>query len=169
MTRPTLTPRAAQVNYWDSTICTVRMEPDGRLGGVMATHRSLVRHSAPWQMRLLAVPSAHAQSPAPPRGAWRAGRLEVPRLPSVEQPPWVCPCFRSCRPHCLWPCRYDPKQGRKMKACAENHVNHSRNDAAAQAERQGDPHSHAIVLEPSRGNMAFVPDLGMDVIRPPAC
>ena len=56
-----------------------------------------------------------------------------------------------------------------MKACAENHVNHSRNDAAAQAERQGDPHSHAIVLEPSRGNMAFVPDLGMDVIRPPAC
>ena len=30
---------------------------------------------------------------------------------------------------------YDPKQGRKMKACAENHVNHSRNDAAAQAER----------------------------------
>jgi 6-phosphogluconolactonase (cycloisomerase 2 family) len=89
--------RMLLVNYWDSTICTIRMEPDGRLGGVMAT--------------------------------------------------------------------YDPKQGRKMKACAENHVNHSRNDAAAQAERQGDPHSHAIVLEPSRGNMAFVPDLGMDVIR----
>mmetsp|Transcript_6569 Transcript_6569/g.16262 ORF Transcript_6569/g.16262 Transcript_6569/m.16262 type:complete len:527 (+) Transcript_6569:50-1630(+) len=89
--------RMLLVNYWDSTICTIRMEADGRLGGVMAT--------------------------------------------------------------------YDPKQGRAMKACAENHVNHSRNDAAAQAERQGDPHSHAIVLEPSRGSMAFVPDLGMDVIR----
>ena len=63
---------------------------------------------------------------------------------------------------------YDPKQGRKMKACAENHVNHSRNDAAAQAERQGDPHSHAIVLEPSMGTVAFVPDLGMDLIRQPA-
>ena len=60
---------------------------------------------------------------------------------------------------------YDPKQGRAMKACAENHVNHSRNDAAAQAERQGDPHSHAIVLEPTMGNIAYVPDLGMDLVR----
>eukprot|EP00908_Phaeocystis_cordata_P013060 Transcript_24098.p2 GENE.Transcript_24098~~Transcript_24098.p2 ORF type:complete len:287 (-),score=133.18 Transcript_24098:201-1061(-) len=60
---------------------------------------------------------------------------------------------------------YDPKQGKKMKASADHHVNHSLNDAAAQAERQGDPHSHAIVLEPSKGTVAFVPDLGMDLIR----
>merc|ERR1719305_2025851 len=60
---------------------------------------------------------------------------------------------------------YDPKQGRKMKASADSHVNHSRNDDAAQAERQGDPHSHAIVLEPTQGQIAYVPDLGMDVIR----
>ena len=36
-------------------------------------------------------------------------------------------------------------------------------DAAAQAERQGDPHSHAIVLDPADGNIAYVPDLGMDL------
>ena len=60
---------------------------------------------------------------------------------------------------------YDPKQGKEMKASADKHVNHSRNDAAAQAERQGDPHSHAIVLEPTMGVIAYVPDLGMDLIR----
>ena len=52
---------------------------------------------------------------------------------------------------------YDPKQGKKMKASADHHVNHSLNDAAAQAERQGDPHSHAIVLEPSKGTVPAVP------------
>lgn len=55
--------------------------------------------------------------------------------------------------------KYDPKHGRKMKAKADSHVNHSRNDAAAQAERQGDPHSHAIVLDPYEGCIAYVPDL----------
>jgi len=60
---------------------------------------------------------------------------------------------------------YDPKEGRGMKASADRHVNHSRNDEDAQAERQGDPHSHAIVLEPTVGTIAFVPDLGMDLIR----
>ena len=60
---------------------------------------------------------------------------------------------------------YDPKEGRAMKAKADSHVNHSRNDAEAQAERQGDPHSHAIVLEPTMGDIAYVPDLGMDLIR----
>merc|ERR1719324_606822 len=39
------------------------------------------------------------------------------------------------------------------------------NDERAQAERQSDPHSHAIVLEPSAGTIAYVPDLGMDLIR----
>lgn len=58
-----------------------------------------------------------------------------------------------------------PKDGKKMKASADGHVNHSRNDDEAQAERQGDPHSHAIVLEPTTGTIAYVPDLGMDVIR----
>jgi len=62
-------------------------------------------------------------------------------------------------------CVYDPKGGRTMKASADVHVNHSMNDERAQAERQSDPHSHAIVLEPSAGTIAYVPDLGMDVIR----
>jgi len=89
--------RMLLVNYWDSTICTLELLPDGRLGRHLAT--------------------------------------------------------------------YDPKEGRAMKASADRHVNHSLNDEKAQAERQGDPHSHAIVLEPTTGSIAYVPDLGMDVIR----
>jgi len=89
--------RMLLVNYWDSTICTLEMLADGRLGRLLAT--------------------------------------------------------------------YDPKHGKSMRASADAHVNHSRNDAAAQAERQGDPHSHAVVLEPTTGSIAYVPDLGMDVIR----
>jgi len=38
-----------------------------------------------------------------------------------------------------------------MKASADRHVNHSMNDERAQAERQSDPHSHAIVAEPAAG------------------
>lgn len=89
--------RMLLVNYWNSTVCTLEMLPNGQLGRLLAT--------------------------------------------------------------------YDPKGGKEMKASADSHVNHSRNDAAAQAERQGDPHSHAIVLEPTTGNIAYVPDLGMDLIR----
>jgi len=85
------------VNYWDSTIGTVELLPDGTLG------------------KLLSM--------------------------------------------------YDPKEGKGMRAKADCHVNHSRNDEDAQAERQGDPHSHAIVLEPTTSTIAYVPDLGMDVIR----
>jgi len=89
--------RMLLVNYWDSTICTLELTPDGKIGERLA--------------------------------------------------------------------EYDPKDGKKMKASADGHVNHSRNDDEAQAERQGDPHSHAIVLEPTTGTIAYVPDLGMDVIR----
>ena len=53
------------VNYWNSTICTVALMPDGQLGGRLST--------------------------------------------------------------------YDPKGGRQMSARADQHVNHSRNDADAQA------------------------------------
>jgi len=60
---------------------------------------------------------------------------------------------------------YDPKLGKPMKASSDEHVNHSRNDDEAQAERQGDPHAHAVVLDPASGCIAYVPDLGMDVIR----
>jgi 6-phosphogluconolactonase len=60
---------------------------------------------------------------------------------------------------------YDPKEGRPMKARADKHVNHSQNDASAQKERQNDPHSHAVILDPFEGQIAFVPDLGMDCIR----
>lgn len=55
--------------------------------------------------------------------------------------------------------------GTKMQVSADKHVNHSQNDAAAQGERQKDPHSHAIVLDPYFGCVAYVPDLGKDVIR----
>jgi hypothetical protein len=78
--------RMLLVNYWDSTICTIELKKDGKLGALLA--------------------------------------------------------------------EYDPKEGRAMKATADKHVNHSLNDEAAQAERQGDPHSHAIVLEPTVGSIA---------------
>lgn len=60
---------------------------------------------------------------------------------------------------------YDPNEGRQMRARADRHVNHSINDSSAQQERQADPHSHAIVLDPVFGRIAYVPDLGMDLIR----
>mmetsp|Transcript_65995 Transcript_65995/g.172939 ORF Transcript_65995/g.172939 Transcript_65995/m.172939 type:complete len:440 (+) Transcript_65995:80-1399(+) len=60
---------------------------------------------------------------------------------------------------------YDPKEGRPMRARADKHVNHSENDSSAQKERQNDPHSHAVILDPFEGQIAFVPDLGMDCIR----
>ena len=31
--------------------------------------------------------------------------------------------------------------------------------------RQLEPHNHAIILDPFAGNVAFVPDLGTDVIK----
>lgn len=59
----------------------------------------------------------------------------------------------------------DPKNGRKMVARSTGHVNHSENDTKAQRERQSDPHSHAVVLDPYFGRIAYVPDLGMDLVR----
>ena len=60
---------------------------------------------------------------------------------------------------------YDPKGGKAMQATTKAHVNHSNNDASTIAERQADPHSHAIVLDPICGCIAYVPDLGCDLIR----
>jgi 6-phosphogluconolactonase (cycloisomerase 2 family) len=60
---------------------------------------------------------------------------------------------------------YDPKGSAGMKVSANCHVNHSINDANAQKERQLDPHSHAVVLDPYYGCVAYVPDLGKDCIR----
>merc|ERR1719343_742926 len=60
---------------------------------------------------------------------------------------------------------YDPNEGRPMKVHHERRVNHSENDKNAQKERQSDPHSHAVVLDSYFGRIAYVPDLGMDVIR----
>merc|ERR1712151_476920 len=59
----------------------------------------------------------------------------------------------------------DPNEGRPMKARHDKHVNHSENDGKAQRERQSDPHSHAVILDSYYGRIAYVPDLGMDVIR----
>mmetsp|Transcript_14505 Transcript_14505/g.36757 ORF Transcript_14505/g.36757 Transcript_14505/m.36757 type:complete len:435 (+) Transcript_14505:76-1380(+) len=60
---------------------------------------------------------------------------------------------------------FDPNEGRPMKARHDKHVNHSQNDSTAQKERQADPHSHAVILDPFFGQIAYVPDLGMDLIR----
>ncbi|CAE7826120.1 pgl [Symbiodinium microadriaticum] len=60
---------------------------------------------------------------------------------------------------------FDPNEGRPMKARHDAHVNHSENDPSAQQERQADPHSHAVILDPFYGRIAYVPDLGMDLIR----
>lgn len=60
---------------------------------------------------------------------------------------------------------FDPNEGRPMKARHDRHVNHSENDPLAQKERQSDPHSHAVILDPFFGRIAYVPDLGMDLIR----
>lgn len=61
--------------------------------------------------------------------------------------------------------KYDPNEGRAMKASTSSHVNHSSNDTTTIAERQSDPHSHAIVTDPFVGCIAYVPDLGCDLIR----
>lgn len=62
---------------------------------------------------------------------------------------------------------YDPKQGKKMVASAKKDggVNHSCNDDTTISARQSDPHSHALVLDPFVGRVAYVPDLGKDLIR----
>ena len=60
---------------------------------------------------------------------------------------------------------YDPNFGRQMAVKAGSHVNHSINNSSAQKERQLDPHSHAVILDPFYGKIAYIPDLGMDLIR----
>lgn len=62
---------------------------------------------------------------------------------------------------------YDPKHGKKMIAAAKKNggVNHSHNDESTIKQRQADPHSHALVLDPFVGTVAYVPDLGKDLIR----
>lgn len=62
---------------------------------------------------------------------------------------------------------YDPRQGKAMMAAAKKHggVNHSNNDESTIAQRQVDPHSHALVLDPFEGCVAYVPDLGKDLVR----
>eukprot|EP00536_Pseudo-nitzschia_multiseries_P012498 jgi/Psemu1/68333/estExt_Genemark1.C_4810016 len=62
---------------------------------------------------------------------------------------------------------YDPNMGKTMVACAKKDggVNHSCNDASTISARQADPHSHALVLDPFVGRVAYVPDLGKDLVR----
>ena len=62
---------------------------------------------------------------------------------------------------------YDPKKGQGMHASARTNggVNHSNNDDSTIQMRQKDPHSHALVLDPFIGTIAYVPDLGKDLIR----
>lgn len=62
---------------------------------------------------------------------------------------------------------YDPKEGQKVIAegrCSGG-VNHSCNDNSTIRMRQADPHSHALVLDVFVGVVAYVPDLGKDVVR----
>lgn len=62
---------------------------------------------------------------------------------------------------------YDPKGGKGMIAAGRVHggVNHSCNDDTTIRMRQADPHSHALVLDPFVGTVAYVPDLGKDLVR----
>lgn len=62
---------------------------------------------------------------------------------------------------------YDPNMGKEMVACAKKDggVNHSCNDESTISARQADPHSHALVLDPFVGQVAYVPDLGKDLVR----
>jgi 6-phosphogluconolactonase (cycloisomerase 2 family) len=62
---------------------------------------------------------------------------------------------------------YDPKAGQKVVAAGrcKGGVNHSHNDESTIRARQADPHSHALVLDPFVGTVAYVPDLGKDLIR----
>ena len=62
---------------------------------------------------------------------------------------------------------YDPNMGKEMVACAKKDggVNHSFNDENTISARQADPHSHALVLDPFVGQVAYVPDLGKDLVR----
>lgn len=59
---------------------------------------------------------------------------------------------------------YDPKHGRKMMV-THGGCNHSNNDDSTIQLRQADAHSHALVLDPFVGTVAYVPDLGKDLIR----
>lgn len=63
--------------------------------------------------------------------------------------------------------KYDPKHGKQMVAATKKcgGVNHSNNDESTIQQRQADPHSHALVLDPYVGCMAYVPCLGKDVVR----
>jgi len=62
---------------------------------------------------------------------------------------------------------YDPRHGKAMLSAAKKHggANHSMNDESTIAQRQVDPHSHALVLDPYEGCVAYVPDLGKDLVR----
>jgi len=62
---------------------------------------------------------------------------------------------------------YDPNMGKEMVASSKKNggVNHSCNDANTISARQSDPHSHALVLDPFVGQVAYVPDLGKDLVR----
>merc|ERR1712232_13796 len=64
---------------------------------------------------------------------------------------------------------YDPKRVNKVASALKKlgGCNHSNNDDSTIKERQKDPHSHALVLDPFVGCIAYVPDLGKDLI--PAC
>ena len=57
------------------------------------------------------------------------------------------------------------ERSRKTVASASDHVDHAKNDSKSIMERQMDPHFHALVFDKVYGNVAYVPDLGMDVIR----
>lgn len=63
--------------------------------------------------------------------------------------------------------KYDPKCGMGMVAATKSSggANHSNNDESTIKQRQADPHSHALVLDPYIGCIAYVPCLGKDLIR----
>jgi len=63
--------------------------------------------------------------------------------------------------------KFDPKGGMQVVAAGKSKggADHSNNDEGTIQLRQKDPHSHAIVLDPFHGRIAYVPCLGKDLVR----
>ena len=59
----------------------------------------------------------------------------------------------------------ESERARKTYADVKTHVDHASNTLDSIKERQMDPHFHALVLDPFLGAIAYVPDLGMDMVR----
>ena len=89
-----------------------------------------------------------------------------------KQRTWLCETIGTESYHSLilkrfkaWDPIFQLNQSRKTHADVKAHVDHASNTLDSIKERQMDPHFHALVLDPFLGAIAYVPDLGMDMVR----